>query len=206
MNPYKIVETFEKRVAEYAGSKYAVAVDCCSHALFLSCKWCDVSDVIIPKQTYVSVPCEIIHSGGTVYFDDTEWVGAYQLRPYPIWDSAKRFYNGMYQPGTFWCVSFHISKIVPVGRGGMILHDDDEADKWFRMARYSGRHEPTPHGEDTFDMVGWNFTMDPSSAIRGLQLMQRLPNVNADQTEDYPDLSKHPAFRRQHGVDDSKTA
>jgi dTDP-4-amino-4,6-dideoxygalactose transaminase len=30
---------FEKKVAAFAGSKYAVSVDCCSHGLFLSLKY-----------------------------------------------------------------------------------------------------------------------------------------------------------------------
>lgn len=194
MNPYQIVDEFEKCVADYAGSKYAVAVDCCSHALFLSCKWCSVTEVTIPKRTYVSVPCEIIHAGGTVKFSNVDWTGSYQLEPYPIWDSAKRFTSNMYKPSTFWCVSFHISKIVPIGRGGMILHDNDEADKWFRIARYSGRNEPTPHSQDNFEIIGWNYTMDPIHALRGLQFMQRIPEDNPDQIEDYPDLSIHSAF------------
>ena len=34
------VETFEKLVADYSGSKYAVAVDSCTNAIFLSVKYC----------------------------------------------------------------------------------------------------------------------------------------------------------------------
>ena len=29
-----VVDIFEKRIAEYAGSKYAVSVDCCTNAYF----------------------------------------------------------------------------------------------------------------------------------------------------------------------------
>ena len=41
-NPYKIVKMFEEEVAHYTGSKYAVAVDSCTNALFLCCKYLDV--------------------------------------------------------------------------------------------------------------------------------------------------------------------
>ena len=35
-DPRDVVKLFENKVAEFAGSKYAVSVDCCSHALFLA--------------------------------------------------------------------------------------------------------------------------------------------------------------------------
>ncbi len=74
MNSYEVVESFEKRVADYAGSKYAVAVDSCTNALFLSCFYLNVKKVKIPKRTYVSVPCSIIHAGGSVEFVDEDWI------------------------------------------------------------------------------------------------------------------------------------
>ena len=36
----------------------------------------------IPKKTYLSVPMSIIHSGGKVEFEDLDWSGIYQLKPY----------------------------------------------------------------------------------------------------------------------------
>ena len=35
-DPREVVDIFEQKVASFAGSKYAVAVDCCSHGIFLS--------------------------------------------------------------------------------------------------------------------------------------------------------------------------
>ena len=72
-NPYEIVKKFEEEVALYAGSKYAVAVDSCTNALFLCCKYLDVDEVEIPKKTYVSVPCSIIHPGGKVKYREEKW-------------------------------------------------------------------------------------------------------------------------------------
>jgi len=120
-NPYKIVQMFEEEVAEYTGAPFAVSVDSCTNALFLSCKYLNVDEVIVPKKTYLSVPMSVIHAGGTVCFQDIEWEGQYQLAPYPIFDSAKRLTSNMYIPGTFMCLSFHIKKQLPTGKGGMIL-------------------------------------------------------------------------------------
>lgn len=59
MNEYSVVDYFEKLVAEYAGSKYAVSVDSCTSALFLSLMFSGVrgKKIILPSRTYISVPC-----------------------------------------------------------------------------------------------------------------------------------------------------
>jgi len=95
--------------------------------------------VEIPKHTYISVPMSIIHAGGWPVFRDAEWSGAYRLVPFPIYDCARRFTRGMYLECNenfivhpMLCVSFHWTKILAIGQGGAILHDNDEADEWFR--------------------------------------------------------------------------
>ena len=188
MNPYGIVNQFEELIAKYANSPYAVAVDTCSAAIFLCCKYLDVKKVTIPCHTYVSVPCSIIHAGGTVGFSDYKWRGIYYLDPYPIVDAACRFRKGMYEKGTFYCLSFQYRKRLPIGRGGMILTDNAEAVKWFKLARFSGRHE-VPLTEDTPEMVGWHCYMEPERAAKGMTLMMNVEADNPDLAFDYPDLS-----------------
>ena len=194
VNPYKVVEIFEEAVAEYAGSKYAVAVESCTSAIFLSLKWVNVSGlyVSITKHTYPGVPCSIIHAGAKVCFDERDWRGVYTLDPFGIVDGALRFKKGMYITETFHCLSFHVKKALPIGRGGMILTDNFEAVKWLRKARFDGRN-PVPLSEDSFDMLGWNAYMQPSDAARGLQLLQalgdkELPDLEVEK-QGYPDLS-----------------
>lgn len=185
---------FEKTVADYTGSPYAVSIDSCTNALFLCCKWLNVDEVTIPSKTYVSVPCSIINSGGKVKFEHIEWTGIYQLKPYPLYDSAKRFTSNMYIPNSFMCLSFHVKKQLPIGRGGMILCDDKKAYEWFKMARFDGRHE-CPLTEDNFEMIGWNYYMSPEQAARGLWLMMMYPKHNEDMAyEEYPDLSKYKIY------------
>jgi|TARA_R110002020_G_scaffold77007_3_gene194727 dTDP-4-amino-4,6-dideoxygalactose transaminase len=186
-NPYEIVKAFESKIASYTGAPYAVAVDSCTNALFLACKYLNVSTVSLPKKTYLSVPMSVIHSGGEVKFEDREWEGAYQLNPYPIWDSAKRLTSNMYKPGAFMCLSFHIKKTLPMGKGGMILTDDPKAVEWFKKARYEGRSEKLYH-EDDIDMLGWNMYMTPQEAAHGLALMQNYP-------EHVPDLGENNGYR-----------
>ncbi len=131
MNTYLVVRQFEKELASYAGSKYAVSVDSCTSALLLCCAYVKVEEVTIPCRTYPSVPCSVIHAGGKVCFEDISWSGVYQLKPYPIWDGAKRFHRNMYIQDSFHCLSFHMKKQLPIGTGGAILTDDKEAAEIF---------------------------------------------------------------------------
>ncbi len=192
---YNIVKTFENEVAKFAGSKYAVAVASCSDALFLSCYWLDVNTVTIPAKTYFSVPCSIIHARGLVVFEHKTWKGCYQLKPYPIYDSALRFRKGMYIKDSFYCVSFHAKKLLPIGRGGMILCDNKQAVEWFRQVRFDGRHD-LPMLEDKIKYLGWNMYMTPEQAARGLHLLELIKSKKTmpDLHQEYPDLSQFEVY------------
>ena len=182
------------------GSDYAVSVDNCTDALFLCLKYLNASGTItIPKKTYVSVPQTILHSGCNLQFEDIEWSGTYQLKPYPIIDGATRFTKGMYIPDTYQCLSFHIKKILNIGKGGMILTNDPEAARWFKVARYEGRHIEIPYDEDEIEMIGWNMYMPPEQAAMGIEIFNGLPESNSDcgGSWKYRDISEFKIFK--HG-------
>lgn len=199
MSPaFAVVAEFERRIAEFVGAAHGVAVDSCTSALFLSLKYHSLTGpgmVTLPARTYISVPMAVLHAGGSVCFEDVEWSGLYPLAPYPIWDSAKRFRRGMFKGG-FHCVSFHIRKLLGIGRGGMVLTDDAEAAAWLRRARFDGRNGDVPFMQDKVEQLGWNCYMTPEQAARGLQLFEGL---RADDLPDlydpYPDLREMPVFK-----------
>ena len=207
LNAYKIVEEFEKRVAEFAGSKFAVAVDNCTNALFLSCKYLKIGEVTIPSRTYPSVPCAIINAGGKVGFEDVEWRfgGYYRLKPYPIYDAAHYFLKDMFNHPSplcrgddlsrkYMCISFSATKPINIGKGGMILTNDENSVDWFRKARYCGRNNK-PIMDDSFDLLGWNMYMTPEQAARGLLLMHDIKGLKKTLIPDYPDLSKYEVYK-----------
>jgi len=199
-NPYKIVQMFEEEIAEYTGAPYAVSVDSCTNALFLCCTYLKVKEVTIPSKTYLSVPMSIIHSGAQVIFDKrtetNNWCGTYQLKPYPIYDAAKRLTTNMYIPNSYMCLSFHIKKHLGIGKGGMILTDNKEAVEWFKKARYEGRSEKY-YREDNISSLGWNMYMTPQEAAQGLCLLQNYPlhNKDLDETNGYRDLTEFEIFK-----------
>ena len=202
------VEYFEDLIAEYAGSKYAAAVDSCSNGIFLCAKYLAQDVVVnIPCRTYISVPMQIIHAGYNINFTETDWTGAYRLDPLPIVDSAQRFTENMYTHDSLHCVSFHSKKILSIGRGGMILTDDKEARDWFRRSRYDGRTSiyyndmkynkkaGVMHGAPT---LGWHMYMTTEQAVRGIEQFYRLPKINKDNggSDDYEvDLSELDCFK-----------
>jgi len=195
---YRIVKDFEESISEFTGSKYTVCVESCTAALFLCCKYCRISsfpEISIPKFTYPSVPCQIIHAGGRINFADVDWQkkGYYYLGPTYIADCAKIFKRGMYISKSFMCLSFHGKKALKIGRGGAILTDDKEAVEWFKCARFDGRHEKTLM-EDTLSMVGWNMYMSPTQAARGLELMQFIGDGLIMPEDEYQDLSKYEMY------------
>jgi dTDP-4-amino-4,6-dideoxygalactose transaminase len=211
-NVYNITKDFEDVLSDYTKAPYVVTVDNQSNALFLclyyekNVKKSILTDtIIIPSRTYPSVPCEIIHTGLKVGFYEVEGKtikGSYNLIGSNVWDSALRFTNDMYVPGTYMCLSFTGPyKHLKLSKGGAILTDDEEAYKWFKRARYSGRRECSYH-EDNLDMLGWNFYMIPELATRGLHLMTQFyysdgtPKSNEDIELPYPDLSKFKIYQK----------
>lgn len=198
---HKITEEFEKEISKYTGAPYAVAVDNCSNAIFLSLVYDKAKgrEILIPSNTYPAVPNEIIHAGAIPKFHKFQARGAYQLGLTNVFDSALRFTHNMYKPGSYMCLSFTGPyKHLKLGKGGAILTDNEHAYNWFKKARFSGRSECSYH-EDNFDdnpVIGWNFYMMPEIAARGLLLIKQFYNTDgtpkqmADIELPYPDLSK----------------
>ncbi len=201
------VEHFENLVSEYAGSKYAIAVDSCTNALFLSLKYYHQSGacttrhpVTVPTNTYISVPMQVIHAGYSLKLENKRWSGAYQLKSTPVVDSAQRFTQDMYIKDTLYCLSFHSKKILSIGRGGMILTDDLDARNWLRRSRYDGRSSIYYNdiSDQTVPTLGWHMYMTPEEAVRGIEQFYKTPDTNDDAgcSDDYRiDLSTLSCFK-----------
>lgn len=227
-SPFQVVKDFERALCEYTGAPYAVTTTSCTMALLLAVAYriqepygialggqvCP--EIEIPKRTYVGVPYAIAEAGGRPVFRDEDWRGMYQLKPLPIFDSARLFTGGMFngatvleheggpvrgilraQPGAMVCVSFHWSKTLGIQQGGAILHNDPQADTWLRRARFDGRTEGVPPAMDTFSLRrAWHAYMSPETAAAGLVRLAQLPKTNSPLPNDnYSDLSQIEAFR-----------
>ena len=193
------------QLTDYAGSKYAVAVDSCTNALFLSMKYCKdhlkyEGPVTVPTHTYISVPMQVKHAGFDVKFKGVYWEGSYKLGSIPVYDSAQQFTKDMYVRDTFYCLSFHFKKILSTIKGGMILTDDETAADWFRRGRYDGR--PTVMYNDLLTKpvydLGYHMYMTPEQAVMGINNFYSVNGINDDSgcSNDYAvDLSKLECFK-----------
>ncbi len=97
----------------------------------------------------------------------------------------------------FICVSFHIKKRIPIGRGGMILTNDKSAVNWLRQARYDGRKGYLYNDIDDIEVCGYHMYMTPEQAARGIQLFYGLEENDKPQStwKDYPNVSKYSCFQ-----------
>lgn len=202
MNPFDLVHEFESQIAEYTGAPYAIATDCCSHAIYLSLYYYkqqnpDINYISLPKNTYVSVAMQALHLNLDVNFIDKVWSGCYNIGNTNVVDSAARLYRNCYQSGTNQCLSFQFKKILSTVRGGMILTDDKNFYDWCQRAVHDGRDMSVPYEDDNITFAGWHYFMTPETAEIGLARLQVLPDKNEDCAGDYtyPDISYVKDFR-----------
>jgi len=201
-NPhYEITTSFEAQISKYTGAPYVTVLDSCTNALFLALMWhkkqnTHVKEVIIPKYTYISVPMQIKHADFKPIFEDINWAGLYQLKPFNIWDSARRFTSNMYIKDQIICVSMHWTKPLGVSRLGAILCDNEEMDIWFKKMIFDGRTPRYPVSLDTINEVGYHFLTTADKSAEGLIRLSYLPKHNPDlPNDDYPDLSQLELFK-----------
>lgn len=199
---YQAVRDFERVLREYTGAPFAVAVNSCTAALLLALEWHRPHSYVlkaavqVPRHTYLSVPMSVKRARYGIEWSDKPWRGAYQLDPLPVWDCARRFTSGMYVWDQFQCVSFAASKILAAEQGGAILHNNRDADAWFRRMRFDGRTELVDQSEDVIREIGHHCIMTPSVAAGLLVKLHHLPKHNEDMPDyPYPDLSQMPAFQ-----------
>jgi len=53
---FKVIDDFEDKIAEFYDAPYAVAVDCCTHAVELCLRYKKVKKFTVPPNTYPSIP------------------------------------------------------------------------------------------------------------------------------------------------------
>ncbi len=185
-DPWDCVELFENKIASFCGSKYAISTDCCTHAIFLSLKFLNKTNtkISLPVNTYISLPSVINMAGYNFEFVDSQWQDSYYLEPLNVIDSATCLKKNMYIDGTLTCVSFHFRKILPIGRGGMILTNSKNEYDWLCSKRYDGRNMRVKYDEDIFKSSGYHMYMTPEQCAYGIYLFDQ-NNFNTIEKPNY---------------------
>ena len=193
---FSIVEDFEKKIAEFYGASHAVAVDCCTHAIELCLRYTQADNVTFPTRTYISVPFLGEKLNLKWGWDAEEWQDYYYIGNTNIVDAAVFWEEGGYVPGTLMCLSFQFQKHLSLGRGGMILTNDEYTAKQLKKMAYDGRVPDKPWREQNISSMGYHYYMTPETAEQGLYALwdaiERTPKQWA--WKDWPDLRNMEVF------------
>ena len=195
---FESVGEFERQIAQYFGSPYAVAVDCCTHAVELCMRYQNVKHFSVPKRTYISIP--FLGNKLNIDFDwrDEEWQGYYYIGDTNIIDAAVLWKEDSYISNTFMCLSFQYRKHLSLGRGGMILTDNKKAANDLKKMSYDGRIPNEPWREQDIATYGFHYYMTPETADMGIK---KLPSAISSAPKkwlvnDWPDLTTMDVFNK----------
>lgn len=191
-----VVFDFEKKLAEYVGSRFVVAVDSCTSALFLSAKWEKgkkrVEKVSVPSMTVPLALNAMLEAGMKVQLDDRHrWIGRYyQMTGSSIFDSAHELRRNQFRllkdhgaPDDLkLCFSFYPTKTIGSADGGAIATDDEDFARWARSAATYGRNQGTKY-QNSWDydveMIGYKRHYTNLQAAICLEQLNRLDETNA---------------------------
>lgn len=190
------VRQFENVIKEFYNAPYAIATDCCTHAIELCLRYIKPQYVSCPKHTYLSVPMTFNKLNIPYLWDDIAWTDYYFIGNTNIVDGAVHWKKNGYIRNTFMCLSFQFKKHLKLGRGGMILLDDKKAYDVLSKTRYDGRDIYIPWAEQDIDMMGYHYYMTPETAQKGIEEFEKVKDLPAKvwSYDDYPDISKMKVF------------
>ena len=140
---FEAVSELENKVAEFFGSPYAVAVDCCTHGIELCLRLKDYKKIKVPTRTYIAIPFLANKLNIQMEWCTDEWKDYYYLTD-DIIDAAVLWKKDSYIPGTYMSRSFQFQKHLSLGRGGMILLDNKEDYDILKKMSYDGRVPDVP--------------------------------------------------------------
>lgn len=196
---FDVIEEFEKQIAKFFGAPYAVAVDCCTHALELCLRQQNIKYYTVPKRTYLSVPFLASKLGISFDWRDEEWQDYYYLGGTNIVDAAVLWKKDSYIPNTFMCLSFQYRKHLSLGRAGIILTDNEKDAIILKKMSYDGRLPNIPWRDQDIEIIGYHYYMTPEMAELGLKkLPEAIKTVPKKWiVTDWPDLTEMKVFKEQ---------
>lgn len=197
---FDVVKKFESKVAKFFGSSYAIAVDSCTHGIELCLRYTGEKIINVPNRTYLSIPMLSNKMGLVLEWRDEEWEDYYTLNygDKRIIDAAVLWRKNSYIPNTFMCLSFQYQKHLSLGRGGIILCDNEEDTKELKKMSYDGRIPYTPWRDQNIESFGYHYYMTPETAQLGLNKLEEAINTEPRKWvyTDWPDLTKMKVFRK----------
>ena len=196
---FNVVSEFEEKIASFFGSPYAIAVDSCTHGIELCLRYTKETKINIPNRTYLSVPFLAEKMNLEREWRDEEWEDYYTLNygDKRIIDAAVLWRKDSYIPNTFMCISFQYQKHLSLGRGGIILLDDENDYINLKKMSYDGRLPNIPWRNQDIDTIGFHYYMTPETAKLGLDKIDKAIETTPKKwvVTDWPDLTEMKIFK-----------
>ena len=193
---FDVIKKFEHEIADFFGSPYAVATDCCTHAIELCLRYDGIKKISVPRRTYISVPFLSKKLNIDLHWRDENWQDYYYLGENRIIDAAVLWRKNSYIKNSFMCISFQFRKHLSLGRGGIILTDDLAAATQLKKMSYDGRLPDVPWREQDIETMGYHYYMTPETAKIGLDKLPEAIKAKPKKWSvyDWPDVSKMKVF------------
>lgn len=195
---FNTVTEFENQVAEFFGASYAVAVDSCTHGVELCLRYTLADHITVPKNTYISIPFLANKLQIELEWKKENWIDYYYLTDKVI-DAAVLWKPNSYIPGTYMSLSFQYQKHLSLGRGGMILLDNEKDAIELKKMSYDGRLPNIPWREQNISSFGYHYYMTPETAQLGLDKLPQA-KINSPRqwtVNDWPDLTQMKIFKNK---------
>jgi dTDP-4-amino-4,6-dideoxygalactose transaminase len=167
------IQLFEIEIAKFFGSPYAVATDCCTHAVELCLRLKNIKTATSPTKTYLSIPMTLEKLGINWSWQDINWQDYYYIGGTNIIDAAVYWKASGYVPNTLMCLSFQFQKHLNLGRGGAILCETLEDYTEFKKMTHDGRLPGIPWKEQNIDAWGYHYYMTLETAALGLEKLPK---------------------------------
>ena len=187
---YQHIASLEKDIADFTGSPYVVATDCCTHAIEIAFILKQVKHVRFPCRTYLSIPMMCKKIKVDYNLTNEVWKGQYQFEDTNIWDSALTLQPNMYKKGQIQCLSFGNDKPLNAKRGGCILLDNYNDYMKLKMMAYDGRDlSITPWQDQKQFNIGYHYNMSIEHSIKCRDMLKEyIAQGNfASKIKKYPD-------------------
>ena len=195
---FKAISDFEREIAAWFGSPYAVAVDCCTHGIELCLRYTKTRSITVPTRTYISIPFLAKKLNLEWHWNEEDWLDYYRLGNTNIIDAAVLWRENSYIPNTYMCLSFQFQKHLSLGRGGMILTDDKTSFDELKKMSYDGRVPDIPWRKQNINVMGYHYYMTPETAALGLAKLREATQTTPRQwhVSDWPDLREMDIFKK----------
>jgi len=179
----KIVNEFEEEFAKYVGTKYAVGVDTLTAGFIAVLQMLKPTWATLPSATYISMANALKQMGVEIQFHDG-WVAGHEYEIATdkglIVDSAHAIDREICKkvPRAIWLFSFHATKLLTTGKGGMICTNSKEQYNFLKTLVNNSRVYANNSFEYTVHIPGWNYYMSDIIAALGLSQLRNLDFVN----------------------------